>query len=67
MVARGENLPADARRVAGHERQQPVRGGGGDDFEQLLILKLAEGGNQVAVVMPPSFPCQTKFMVIHPR
>jgi hypothetical protein len=53
MVARREDLRADGRRMAGHQRQQTVRGGGGDDFQQAFVLKFFEGGDEVAVVMPP--------------
>ncbi len=36
MVARGQNLRADGRRMVRQQRQQPVRGGGGDDFNPVL-------------------------------
>ena len=41
MVARGEDLRADGRRMVGHQRQQSVRGGGGDDFQHGLRLETA--------------------------
>src|ERR1039458_2722179 len=40
MVARGEDLRANGRRMVRQERQQSVRGGGGDDFEDAGVLKL---------------------------
>src|ERR1039458_8377196 len=67
MGARGEDLRANGRRMVRQERQQSVRGGGGDDFEDAGVLKLFEGGDEVAVVMPPRLARRGKFVVIHPR
>ena len=43
MIARGENLRAEGRRMVGQQRQQAVRGGGGDDLQQARVLKPLEG------------------------
>ena len=48
MVARGQNLRAEGRRMVRQQRQQPVRRGGGDDFDAALVLKFAERGDEVA-------------------
>ena len=67
MIARGENLRADAGRMIGHEREQSVRGRSGDDFDAPFVLKFFERGDQIAAVMPPRLAREGKAMVIHPR
>ena len=40
VVAGGQNLRANGRRMIRQQRQQRVRGGGCDDFDPALVLKL---------------------------
>ena len=49
MVARDQDLRADGRRMIRQQRQQRVRGGGGDDFQPARVLKFAERADEVAV------------------
>ena len=53
--------------MTGEQRQQSVRRRRGDDFNEIFVLKLFEGADEVAVVMPPRFAREGKFVVIHPR
>ncbi len=53
--------------MAGQQRQERMRGGGGDDFEAALVLKFAEGIDEIAVARPPGVANQSEPVVIHPR
>ena len=44
-----------------------MRGGGGDDFEAALVLKFAEGADEIAVAGPPGVANRSEPVVIHPR
>ena len=55
VVARGEDLRAERRRMFGEQRQQRVRGGAGDDFQNAGVLEFAERADEVAVAAEISF------------
>ena len=67
MIARGENLRADGGRMIGQQRQQCVRGGGGDDFNPAFVLELAKRAHEIAAARAPRVARQTEAVVIHPR
>ena len=50
MVARDQKLGANGGWMAGHERKQPVRRRGGDNFEFAEFLEFAEGADDVAAI-----------------
>ena len=53
MVARGEDLRADGRRMIGQQRQQRVRGGAGDDFQRPASWNLRKARDEIAVAGVP--------------
>ena len=50
MIARGQDLRADGRRMRGQQRQQSMRRRRGDDFQFARVLKLAERADEIAVI-----------------
>ena len=66
MIARHQNLGAQRGRVAGQQRQQRVRGRAGGDFQHPGLLQLAEGADQVAVVIKIGFAQAGETMMVHP-
>ncbi len=66
MVARGQDLRADGRRMVRQQRQQSVRRGGGDDFNPAFVLKFSERGDEVAPVRIPCVADGREAVVIHP-
>lgn len=53
IIAGRDDLAPDRRRMGRQERKQAVSGGGGDDFEITVVLELAEGADEIAVVGEP--------------
>ncbi len=53
--------------MAGQQRQQSVRRGGGDDFDAAFVLKFSERANEVAPVRIPCFTDGRQPVMIHPR
>ncbi len=51
MIARDEHLRPDRLRILGHQRQVTVGRAAGDDFEFARVLELAEGVEQIAMVL----------------
>ena len=66
MVARGQNLRAEGRRMVRQQRQQSVRGGGGDDFNPAFVLELLEGVDQIAAAGAPGVADLAETVMIHP-
>ena len=67
MFARSEDLTADGLRVVGHQRQQPMGGGGGDDLQQAGVLKLFKRADEIALMAAPGLPGEGELLVVHPR
>ena len=67
MIARDKDLRADRLRMIGHQRQERVRRGGGDDFEFSLLLKFAKRANEIFSVSEIGIAHRRETMVIHPR
>ena len=49
------------------QRQQRVRGGGGDDFQPAFVLKLAERADEITFVKTPRVADRGESLMIHPR
>src|SRR5207247_6839428 len=50
MIARGQNLRADGRRMLSEQREQRVGGCAGDDFEPATVLEFSKRAFKIAVI-----------------
>ena len=65
MIARGQDLRADGRRMIRQQRQQRVCRGAGDDFQSAEVLEFAECADEVAVAAEVSVTDAGETAIIH--